>query len=106
MSPRPPGEGQGEGLGAGPGICSAGRETRAVCFFRRAAAGARPAAGVPRAAAPWLLARPLHNGDFLFAQAVQVIDQPVNLGVRGRNLTLDNSLLCFRLRGGKLLVQR
>ena len=46
-----------------------------------------------------------HNPDLLFRQPLQFVHQPVDLPVRGLDLTLDGSLLVAGSSGCQLLVQ-
>lgn len=48
----------------------------------------------------------LHDFDFLIAQAVKVIDDPVDLAVSGSDLAGKRGLLLRRPGGGLLFVQR
>ena len=49
--------------------------------------------------------RLFHDGDFLVAQAVQLVDQLVDLPVGGGDLPLKHRLVVLRPRRRKLLVQ-
>ena len=59
-----------------------------------AAAGCSPCAG---ASCPWLCARPLHDRDFFFGQAVEVVNQPVDFGLGCDNLAPDRPAMAFQL---------
>ena len=52
-----------------------------------------------------LVCRRFDNLDFGFGQAVEVIDQAVNLCVRGGDLAFQRGLFLRRPRGGQLPVQ-
>lgn len=53
----------------------------------------------------YLLRRSLHNPDLLLCEAVQLLDQPVNLPVYSLDAAGDQRPLMLRAGGGESLVQ-